>query len=279
MNNKEYGHYTTLKGMMGIVRLREIWATNIKYLNDEHEFQHALDHARKIIKNAKPQSDPLFDNFILDLQKELNTMNSVETEQIFVCSFSEKTDLLSQWRGYCPDNNGYCLIFDIAEIYNQAKDKYGDVHIYDCIYDDKEKEQEIGYLLNDCWNRYRKMNEDERKKSNIIYYSMKEFALLASHFKDKSFSEENERRIVINIDLPEPGTLKFRDGNSSIIPYICLAADIKTIKKIIIGPTMNKLLSEKALYLFLSEELGIPTVPFSDIRIDHSKTPYRSWRL
>jgi len=29
-------------------------------------------------------------------------LESVKGEEIYVASFSEKPDLLSQWRGYCP---------------------------------------------------------------------------------------------------------------------------------------------------------------------------------
>lgn len=33
----------------------------------------------------------------------------------FVGSFSKDSDKLSQWRGYCPENAGYCLEFDFDD--------------------------------------------------------------------------------------------------------------------------------------------------------------------
>jgi hypothetical protein len=48
-----YGHYTTATSLIGILEHEVLWATNIKFLNDEHEFQHALDLARKVIIRSK----------------------------------------------------------------------------------------------------------------------------------------------------------------------------------------------------------------------------------
>ena len=48
-----YGDYTTISGLMGIVKNETIWATNIRFLNDEHEFQHALKLVGYIIQDSK----------------------------------------------------------------------------------------------------------------------------------------------------------------------------------------------------------------------------------
>ena len=37
--------------------------------------------------------------------------------ETYICSFSENGDLLSQWRGYCPDGEGYAIGFKQPESY------------------------------------------------------------------------------------------------------------------------------------------------------------------
>ncbi len=39
-------------------------------------------------------------------------LESTVADDLYVSSFSERPDLLSQWRGYCPGGNGYCLGFE-----------------------------------------------------------------------------------------------------------------------------------------------------------------------
>jgi hypothetical protein len=51
-------HYTTQKGLLGIVKEREIWATHHQYLNDTQEFLHAQALFRdEIEKRLNSESD------------------------------------------------------------------------------------------------------------------------------------------------------------------------------------------------------------------------------
>lgn len=49
---KNFGHYTSIPGLIGILEAEELWATNIKFLNDEHEFQHAIELFKEVIPKA-----------------------------------------------------------------------------------------------------------------------------------------------------------------------------------------------------------------------------------
>src|SRR6202035_5832544 len=111
MSLSSYGHYTTAKGLQEIIGHEEFWATNIKFLNDEHEFQHALDLIKEIISqsNVATNSRLSFTEYLEEIRSKLDTLDSYSAESVFTLLFSQQTDLLSQWRGYCPDNNGYCI--------------------------------------------------------------------------------------------------------------------------------------------------------------------------
>ena len=79
-----YGHYTSQLGLMGIISNEVLWATNIKFLNDEHEFQHALDLIREIIPTSritpgmKEHKDQ--EGYIENIVKRLEQLDSYTTE-------------------------------------------------------------------------------------------------------------------------------------------------------------------------------------------------------
>jgi hypothetical protein len=167
MTTIEYGHYTSPAGLFGIVTHEVLWATNIKYLNDAHEFQHGLDLIKEILPTgkraqAKPPS-PLFKEFVGRVSVQLDTLDLYRSDSVFTFAFSEEIDLLSQWRGYCPNNNGYCIVFDLNKLEKHLKAKFEDCRLVPCVYDDAEKRKQLKQLLNSNWANYQKMSE---KKEN-----------------------------------------------------------------------------------------------------------------
>jgi hypothetical protein len=96
--------------------------------------------------------------------------------------------------------------------------------------------------------------------------------LLAPFYKDVSFSEEEEWRILFNSNV-ELGT-KFRQGKSMIIPY--KEVDLKThfsqfITEVIIGPSPNMRLSVNATKKLLQVN------KMDHVVVDESRVPYRHW--
>ena len=282
MNNKEFGHYTTQEGLMGIIDSEKIWATNIKFLNDEQECQHALDLIKAIVPTSKIKEvhrhHEVFKQFSSELESGLDLIDDYLAQHIFTFSFSQETDLLSQWRGYCSENNGFCLVFNIDEIFEQIKSEFekkeeyehDNVYLKTCIYEKEDKEKEIKEVLNKYWPKYLSVSEETDKRS-IIDESLNEIKLLASYFKNTAFSEENEKRIVVMLNYAADSNLKFRWGRFSLIPYIELPVSRGCIKRICIGPTLNKKLSGRSLAIFLEKNYGTWNEP----KVDCSVIPYR----
>lgn len=264
---------------MGIISSEAIFATNIKFLNDEHEFQHALNLIKEIIPTSKitpeHRDHDTYRKFIEELEEKLKTLDDYESESIFTVSFSEETDLLSQWRGYCPENNGLCIVFDLNKIYQQVNLIHENAYLVKCVYDTSSKETQIKDLLNKSWSKYLAETKQKERKE-IVNLLAKEIILLASYFKHSSFSEEKEQRIVVILDYAPDNDLKFRSGHSSIIPYIELPASRRSINSICIGPSSNKQLSKRALEMFWEKTYGVP-MAFSKLEVAFSTTPYRPW--
>lgn len=275
----KFGHYTSIPGLIGIIRDNSLWATNIRFLNDEQEFKHALDLVKNLIPNSritKEQPDnALHKQFIEGIQKELKSLDSYKSDSVFTLSFSEETDLLSQWRGYCVANTGYCIEFDAEQILQSAEKDYKEARLLECIYAPQEKDNKIKELLNKYWRIYDSSDNDGARKK-IFEELAKEILLLASYFKHPSFSEEKEHRIVIVVEYEAMEKVLFREGRSSLIPYISISNAREAIKNIVVGPTSNKKLSERSLEMLLEKSFGYPSF-LSSIEIHHSETPYRTW--
>ena len=108
-------HYTTQRGLLGIVGTREIWATHHQCLNDTQEFIHAKDLFRREIEeqaNAAGQANRL----LADLQRTLEGKQGFEDVNLYVASLSEDPDSLAQWRAYGGPTSGFSLGFEMHEI-------------------------------------------------------------------------------------------------------------------------------------------------------------------
>jgi hypothetical protein len=113
-------HYTSLKGAQGIVKNREIFATDIRCLNDREEFVHVRKPAQEFV-DSLPELCPNGWSQKLYLQAMLthliqDSFLSSQKSQVFVASFSTAKDQLSQWRGYSGDTTGVCLGFDLKSL-------------------------------------------------------------------------------------------------------------------------------------------------------------------
>lgn len=261
-------HYTSQNGLLGICSSKKIWATNLLYLNDRHEFNHATRMAQKILMRALSNSDYMK----LSLSESYGSkfMCSTPDIGIFVTSFSEIGDLLSQWRGYCGAESGYSIGFDfssLAEIAAANKMKF-----VRCIYDVEEQQQILKKIIDEVLEK--NALTDEKSADSVGEEIFKAVYLAASTFKDKAFEEEREWRLVSEVFSLKDDRTKFRTAKSTIVPYIDVslydAGNCIGINKIIVGPTPEENLGTLAVRNFLST-LGL------SVGISSSRVPFRNW--
>ncbi|WP_153916615.1 DUF2971 domain-containing protein [Shewanella sp. TC10] len=103
MNEDTIYHYTSVDGLLGVLKNKEIWFTDYEYLNDIGEF----------VKARSTLSEKLR---LLDLEKARMNLDllfrQIESKySLCVCSFSNVCDSLTQWRFYGDDCKGSCIGF------------------------------------------------------------------------------------------------------------------------------------------------------------------------
>lgn len=149
-------HYTSAAGLLGILNARQIWLSDIDFLNDAQEMKYAAralaDAFGKLVLDqhgdapAQPEGPmlhrgllstlfELYSRFGLEPPAELRARFSVPIPGQtgpwegfpFVASFCSEGDLLSMWRGYA-NGDGFAVEFDTQALLDAAA---GTVEAYD----------------------------------------------------------------------------------------------------------------------------------------------------
>lgn len=254
-------HYTSVQGFQGIIGSGYIYATDVRFLNDFEEFIHIRKVADELVENT-----PEFGDYQCPLRSNLKRV--VETifgsdflnpnsAQIFIASFTDSEDDLSQWRGYSHGTYGVSISFDLR-IFRPPVDSDSAVMFAPCIYDDNEKKKFIQYALDyfmsvsQTWwtNTAReflknvsgkaKPSQDQIKafarelSSSAAFEAQRKIGLiearkrifrLAGLLKHRAFHHEREWRFVLPVSPGKDKTnlanpIRFRPTSKALVPYI-----------------------------------------------------------
>ena len=195
-------HYTNFHGLAGIVASKSLWCTKMHYMNDASELKDGL-RVLKYECRIRLGTDPLANQIA-------NVCERYERISIYVCSFSEAEDTLSQWRGYA----GVSISFPFSKL-NQQAEANGYL-LSKCIYDEVEKRAVTRRFLEHSLAGYRR---GRGSAENIAWATVGSVLSTAARFKNSRFSEEKEWRLVSQIVPVLPGKAKVRSTNTGLIPY------------------------------------------------------------
>lgn len=269
-------HYTDLNATAGIISENEFWLTNLFYLNDKNEYEVGLNLFKKYLKYKKSEfaENPKVSIF-------LNSLNSavdyLETGNVYIMSFSEQSDLLSQWRGYADNCRGTRIEFSSLE-----KLKNQGILILPCIYSELEQSDYISHIVDNAIEVFNKTPElgitnkenfadSEKPFSDAIQKAGSEFISKANVacaiIKDKSFSEENEWRLI---NFTE-NKLFFRTKSHYVVPFIKMKISNMNnlLTNIMTCSSPEPNITEKSIR-FLLKSKG-----FNSTELSRSEIPYR----
>jgi hypothetical protein len=271
-------HYTTQAGFIGILESDSIWATKIHYLNDSSEYELALAIGRDVLSGLlKSEPNEQRQEKITCLLENLDT---IESMNICVCSFSEHGDLLSQWRAYGGNAGSYALGFHTAHILEQAKEQH--FTLVKCVYDEQQQRALVERLVEESlqqdFNVFHS-HIDPKDPWTIIAlltggdFAMK-FAQLAPSIKSKEFHEESEWRLVSSraIDVQR---MSFRPGRSMLTPFVPFSLSARKnsyLACVTVGPTPHTRLAKLSTQSLLAHWNAA-----QEVKVHESSVPYRSW--
>ena len=128
--DKTLYHYTSLTGLLGIIKSQSFWASDIRYFNDAAEMKHTADLLRSEISRRLEQGKG--NSKLLSQFREWIQHRITDGHMIFVTSLTANGNLLSQWRGYCPLGKGVSVGFK-PDIISRCANKQTSL-IGKCIY-------------------------------------------------------------------------------------------------------------------------------------------------
>lgn len=256
-------HYTTTRSFVEIVDRKFLWLSNAIYLNDKEEIRFGIRLLRNLNKATLENHNisKIIDEIEKNLDKEV-------FPEIYVASFCEDNDLLSQWRGYANNSGGICIGFKSAEMWRLARENSGKITAISYrdidgkmtaenkINAHNNREEGLQDILGDAISKFRSSREKD-----VIHN-------LISSIKHDKFKEEKEWRVTMLGKNIKSEDKKFREKNGILIPYFELDFEpAKAISSVIIGPGENQDLIAKSVKNFLAtKELNIEveksTIPF-----------------
>lgn len=263
-------HYCNVEAFRAIIQNKNLWLSSVYNLNDYKEIHWIKDKVTKKIVELKTRDNFLKYNYFEELYvRKLPT--------VYVASFSQGGDLLSQWRAYANDGFGVAIGFNID--YFKMNEL---VHTTEVLYDEEKQEKEIENILKPIENISNDIDVQSEYFKKECSKVIKKINYLSAKSKNELFKEEQEVRLIHNPIIKEKNNkfifknnlskMKFRAVCGNLIPYFELDFSEKIHKdspiiSIVKGPK-NKFIN-KELEMFLSLN------GFDKIEIKHSKSSYR----
>ncbi|KTG23650.1 hypothetical protein AWR38_06375 [Idiomarina sp. WRN-38] len=262
-------HYTNLDGLVGILQSQKLRLTDAQYLNDSSEIREGIKCLYDALDRLAFSSDinPEFERAYKGVFTQVENYDhfSSELEPVYLCSFSEAPDLLSQWRSY----GMFAIEFDYVALQQDG------FNLRSCIYDSESKEkistQECASVIKYALNPL-----SSGTINQLVLDRISELTELSAVFKNSAFSEEKEIRHVESMEN-DSLEVKFRTDGIQIKPYIEKPFSIESIKAIHIGPIERREAVQQAIRRLLAQLhreacCNIET----EVEIIQSEIPYRS---
>ena len=272
-------HYTTLNGLLGIVRSRTLWATDIRYMNDSAELKHSADLIRQEVQERITRGSCKAD--LLGQFTDWISHRITNGHMLFGASFRSHGNLLSQWRGYSAHGKGVSLGFSADHILRCAQRQQ--FQIGKCIYEPAIQRNLIRQVVDAVEAHVEKhvSGNTSRQQLSVIYQDVFEnievdLLRIAAIVKHPSFREEEEWRIVSPVfsDCSNSPVL-FREANAMLVPYMEFDLQLETgcpllLDHLYLGPTSNINIFMNSLEMFLKQNGIVPSRG-----IEYCRIPYR----
>ena len=282
-------HYTTAEGICGIVENREFVATKSDFLNDNMEFQYAVEVMERLIERYIVNTD-LRMQFSAKLKAEIDRIGIISSDHaaldedemsFYVVAFSKQNNNSLLWAEF-TDFRGYCLEFDYEKIVEGFRHRvflHGTV-----IYDEEEQMNGLLESLLSCIHSLVEkgakdlqgfFEEDAIPSEESLNQLVDAMAVVCSvytmFFKKSYFAGEEEYRFIFPPLHYEKGQDRpqFRLLDQIFLPYIMVELEAEQqelpLQSVMVGAKNNSDIAVRGMKYFLKTQgLDIPVL-LSDI--------------
>jgi len=283
-------HYCSTDAFYSIIKNNSIWLSSLSLSNDSLEGKLVSQRVRERLSHLELTVDEV------DMVHNA-LMFSEDLVDGLGFSMSKKGDLLSQWRGYADNGNGFSIGFShdyLMDIVGRNPKQWKN-SLQKVIYSKKDQEEALCPIIdvvNSIKNSGRLVKprrsgllnilteEEERAESEAYHKTIQElwitgFRSIMSQlfvYKSDAFLEEDEMRLVFLAFHNVDENINYRSVGNKIVPYYDMKlSDVgennKKIIEVIIGPKNQTPIS--VIKGFLKQN------GFNDVNVRMSSASYR----
>jgi hypothetical protein len=259
-------HYTSARGLIGILDSGSIYASSAYHQNDSTEFHYAIALIAEQLRVRLAFENGPWDSSYEQFLEQLPSIS--KSAQVFVASFSEEGDLLSQWMAYSGPANGYALGLS-PEHFEHSRD--AGFELVRCVYERRRQEQLASAVVDAICQSPGEPNMEVMNKILIT----------AAALKHPGFAREAEWRLIKPLTLAayESGDIQFREGRLGLVPYLdapLVRNGAKLVPKAIhIGPNGDAPAVESSVNTLLYARGLNRRFASPEVNVVPSSTPYR----
>ncbi len=245
-------HYTSPEALKNIIEKKQLWFSDVHYLNDKSEIEYTRKLILDILANRKDLDPDFHANIDSCIRFNCNSKKVLYyprpgSQKYYIASFSTAPDELSLWNYYTKNDKkgGYNIGFNAEKFMNLiATERYNGKKIIfgKIMYIKRRQTQLINFILDKFNEKYTNTKDDDKKE--ILTLRCAGFMnTMSLFFKDSSFSAEKEYRFVF-VDYRYKKVKKdinkdYRILNGIFIPYIKLDFTSDIIDSITPSPLID----------------------------------------
>lgn len=266
-------HYCSLNSFINITKSKMLWMSSLRHMNDPFETKIGLDIISELLYDVFPE-----------LRNRID-WDRINNEYFLGCSFSLDGDVLSQWRAYTDNGNGFSLGFNSEKLSTCNKEddyeglKIPNRHSLDKIFYYKDDFcSYVNNYLTDYRAEYGIPSEETSYPKKKLSKFLHSLFRLSCFYKDSFYAEEKEiryivpssRKLIINPIMKEDKEFDFRASDIGLTPYSKLKIaknEIHAIEEIVLGPKNESIIQDIELFMNING--------FHNIQIYKSKGNYR----
>ncbi len=272
-------HYTSLSSLVQILQVRQLWASDARYLNDAQEVQFGISIAKNVVEG---QNFPEREEWLRILNENDGSLNGAIALDVepYVVSFTCDGDNLEMWRGY--GGEGCAIEFDasvLRELCSVTRE------IAESGYRLTPVESECMVAHNSLFlSDFRRVVYGESAGKQLFermfeslevvpsYQLLDSIISNAAFVKHKAFRSEDEVRLLVRAPGCMNSKVMVREARGHLIPYRTLFFPPMAVKSIIVGPSRYAYRTKRAMERFLYSGRG----EWSDVTVNISSIPYLS---
>lgn len=280
-------HYCSSSTFASIVSHKSIWLSSLSLSNDSMEGRLVSKTFERLLSQSKVGID--------EMQEIRDAITFAEDifDGLGFC-LSQKPDLLSQWRGYADDGQGFSIGFTKEYLQKLAKTKEDNepgfrlnkvvyeldeheatlmptyIEIKELIDSGQLKRPVYGLLSIDDEEQIKKRKDEYLKSTKELWLKIIKTFPNVHMLKSKAFSEEEEWRLVSYLSKDPDDYSSFRASGNRLIPYRefkLKPLDVNSIAEVYVGP-------KNITPIFVLEKFLVQN-GFPDVKIYRSAATYR----